>query len=376
MCNIAGYAGNRQAAPVLLEMLRKQQDFDGGLSTGVATVHEGKLYYRKMVGSVDDLIKNTDVLSLPGTIGIAHSRPGGLATLIKGTDGEALSEVTAKASARPLGSNPEDAYHPFLSVNEDMALVTNGGHPPFCAFAKDWDAAVDLLVDNGYFFRTEVDNPKSESPKRANGRFVMPPEVRVNLVDYYVKQGKSVTEAFALSSTQMFSDNVSVMISQNVPDKFYACRVSRPMSAVMSGGETYIATTRFAFPEEAKGEVFPLPLMHVCEITRDGVKITSDRVQAENVCSITPYAYHEAYERIVAELRGKKDAPLYFDDLEFFVGREMKDIWSEQNTFVQHAALVYDVLWQLHIEGRLKTTVLPKPTRYGPVNRIYMWLED
>ena len=73
---------------------------------------------------------------------------------------------------------------------------------------------------------------------------------------------------------------------------------------------------------------------------------------------------------------GKKDAPLYFDDLEFLVGREMKDIWPEQHTFVQHARLVYDVLWQLHIEGRLKTTVLPKPTSYGPVNRIYMWLED
>ena len=374
MCNIAGYVGNRQAAPILLEMLRAQQDFDGGLSTGVATVHEGKLYYRKMVGSVDDLIENTDVLDLPGTIGIAHSRPGGMAELIKPDEENHFSGTSV--AARPRGANVGDAYHPFIAMNEDMALVTNGGHPPFCAFAKGWDEAVDELLDNGYFFRTEKYNPNNESPKRANGRFVMPPEVRVNLIDYYMKQGKSITEAFALSSTRMFADNVSVMINQNVPDKFFACRVSRPMCAVMSGGETYIATTRFAFPKEAVGEVFSLPLMHVCEITRDGVKITSDRIHRENVCPITPYAYHEAYDRIVTELRGKKDAPLYFDDLEFFVGREMKDIWPEQNTFVQHAALVYDVLWQLHTEGRLKTTILPKPTRYGPVNRIYMWLED
>lgn len=374
MCNIAGYAGNRQAAPILLEMLRAQQDFDGGLSTGVATVHEGKLYYRKLVGSVDDLIKNTDVLDLPGTIGISHSRPGGMANIIK--PGEDIPATELVSGSRSTGSNRTDAFHPFLSMDEEMALVTNGGHPPFCAFAKDWDAAADELLDQGYTFYTETDNPKNESPKRANGRFIMPPEIRVNLVDYYMKQGKSITEAFALSSTRMFSDNVSVMINQNVPDKFFACRVSRPLCACMSGGETYIATTRFAFPEEALGEVFSLPLMHVCEITRDGVKVTSDRVQSENVCPITPYAYHEAYERISNELRGKKDAPLYFDDLEFFVGREMNDIWPEQNTFVQHAALVYDVLWQLHIEGRLKTTVLPKPTRYGPVNRIYMWLED
>ncbi len=42
MCNIAGYIGNKQAAPILLEMLRKQQSFDGGFSVGIATIHEGK----------------------------------------------------------------------------------------------------------------------------------------------------------------------------------------------------------------------------------------------------------------------------------------------------------------------------------------------
>lgn len=375
MCNIAGYAGNRNAAPILLEMLRKQQDFDGGLSTGVATIHEGKLYYRKLVGSVDELIKNTDVLSLPGTIGIAHSRPGGMANIIK--PGEDIPSTELVSGTRPTGSNRTDAFHPFLSMDEDMALVTNGGHPPFCAFAQEWDAAVDELIDHGYTFYTETDNPKNGSPKRANGRAVMPPEVRVNLVDYYMKQGKSITEAFALSCTRMFADNVSVMINEHVPDKFFACRSSRPMCAVMSGGETYIATTRFAFPDEVnKGEVFSLPLMHVCEITRDGVKVTADRIHSENVCDVTPYAYHEAYDRIVAELRGKKDAPLYFDDLEFFMAREVKYIWPEKYTFDQGPRLVYDVLWQLWEEGRLKTTIKPLETRYGPVDRIYMWLED
>ena len=59
MCNIAAYAGNRQAAPILLEMLRRQQDYDGGMSAGIATVHEGKLYWRKVVGSVETLMQET-----------------------------------------------------------------------------------------------------------------------------------------------------------------------------------------------------------------------------------------------------------------------------------------------------------------------------
>ena len=375
MCNIAGYAGNRQAAPILLEMLRAQQDFDGGLSTGVATIHEGKLYYRKLVGNVDDLIRNTDVLDLPGTIGIAHSRPGGMANIIK--PGEDIPATQLITGTRPTGSNPTDAFHPFLSMNEDMALVTNGGHPPFCSFAKVWDECVDMLLDQGYFYRTEADNPKNGSPKRANGRSVMPPEVRVDLVDYYMKQGMPYTEAFALSCTKMYADNVSVMISQSHPDQILACRVSRPMMAATANGETYIATTRFGFPEEVnKWEVFSLPLMQVCKITRDGVQITADRIRNEPVCEVDPYVYHEAYDRIVGALQGKKETPLYFDDLEFFMAREVKYIWPENHTFDQGPRLVYDVLWQLKEEGRLKTEIRPLPTSYGPVDRVYMWLED
>ena len=64
MCNLAGYAGNRRAAPVLLEMLRKQQAYNGGKSTGIATIHNGKIYMRKVVGNVDDLIRSTEARRL------------------------------------------------------------------------------------------------------------------------------------------------------------------------------------------------------------------------------------------------------------------------------------------------------------------------
>ena len=54
-------------------MIRKQQYYDGDVSTGVATIYEGKIHYRKIVGDVDAIIRETDVLDLPGTIGIAHT---------------------------------------------------------------------------------------------------------------------------------------------------------------------------------------------------------------------------------------------------------------------------------------------------------------
>ena len=74
MCVIAGYTGKKRAAPLLVEMMKKTEYIDGGLSTGIATIHEGKLYTRKVLGDVATLLRETDALSLPGTTGIIHSR--------------------------------------------------------------------------------------------------------------------------------------------------------------------------------------------------------------------------------------------------------------------------------------------------------------
>ena len=38
MCNIAGYVGTKQAAPILLDMLKKQEGYGGGYYSGIATM--------------------------------------------------------------------------------------------------------------------------------------------------------------------------------------------------------------------------------------------------------------------------------------------------------------------------------------------------
>ena len=351
MCNLAGYAGNRQAAPILLEMLRAQQAYNGGKSTGIATIHEGKIHMRKVVGNVDDLIRNTDALELPGTIGIAHSRPSGKPGL-------------------------EEYAQPFLSMDGQSVLMTNGIQPAFCSYTGDWNKAVDLLVDGGYTFRTEVDNPKGESPKRANGRFVNPPEVRVNLVSHYLKQGKTLTEALAASCTHMYSDNVSVLMNALQPDTIFACRTTRPMNVLVGSGETLLSTTPLAFPNDVSGEAYPLPLMYVCAVSAKGMTITSDRIDRETPSAVTPLVHQKALPRVCALLQGKKGDPVLFDTIEIAIREEMKDIWPEQRTFQQEARLAYDILRQLKDEGRLKQGKFIYAHPDGPVEREFFWLED
>ncbi len=346
MCNIAGYTGHRQAAPILLEMLRRQQPYDGDMSTGVATLHEGKLHYRMIAGDVDTLIRETDVLELPGTIGIAHTRPG------------------ADKTKPPM--------HPNISRNGKIALVTNGT-TPMTKYSPGWTEAVNMLDAGGYRFvhEGEVDGVPHPCLAR-NGHHVSPAEARVHLVQYYMERGKTIEEALALTCAHMYSDNATVLISETHPDSIFALRTTRALTAVMEAGETYLATTRFGMPEGLGEKAFDLPLFYACQIGREGLRVTPVKMEAEPVAEMSPYTYAEAYKRFEALLRSEK-APLHFDKLEI-AADGMRDIWEGNHTCVQHARLVYDMLWQFEREGRLKRELRLQETRFGPRHRWYFSL--
>lgn len=71
MCGIFGYIGPHQAAPLLLEGLRRLE-YRGYDSTGIA-VKNGTINVHKKVGKVQDL-RTVLPSSIPGTTGIAHTR--------------------------------------------------------------------------------------------------------------------------------------------------------------------------------------------------------------------------------------------------------------------------------------------------------------
>lgn len=350
MCNIAAYAGGKQAAPILIEMLRKQQDYDGGMSTGIATIHEGKLHWRKVVGDVDTLLRETDALSLPGTIGIAHTRPSGT-------------------------QETYELAHPYVSMDERTALVSNGLTPQN-QYGEQRDAALQMLEENGYRFRTEMKLENTTWPRLKNGNVVGSAEVRVQLVDYYIKQGMSCPEAVARTASEMYTDNVFVMLTEMVPDRLFTIRTSRPMNILLGEGESYLATTTLAFPEEVQGQQISLPLHHTCEIMRGSYIVTGCKLQGEKVCEMTPYTYAEGYDRICKLLTGKKDAPLYFDDLELAIARDMRNLWPEEHTYIQNARLVYEIIIRLMQEGKLRSEVRPQQCSSGVRNRVFMWLDE
>src|ERR1017187_5877813 len=73
MCGIVGVIGGRDAAPLLLDALRRLE-YRGYDSAGIATLVNGHIDRRRAEGKLLNLAASLDRSPLPGTTGIGHTR--------------------------------------------------------------------------------------------------------------------------------------------------------------------------------------------------------------------------------------------------------------------------------------------------------------
>jgi glutamine---fructose-6-phosphate transaminase (isomerizing) len=73
MCSIIGYYENDFAAPLLVKGPYRIE-YRGYNSVGVATKSDGSILVKKGVGKVTDVNKSISLDSLPGRMGIGHTR--------------------------------------------------------------------------------------------------------------------------------------------------------------------------------------------------------------------------------------------------------------------------------------------------------------
>src|ERR1043165_5706110 len=126
MCGIVGYVGRSQAAPILLDGLRRLE-YRGYDSAGVAIVNGNHVETRKCAGRIADLSKLMSEQPPSGTAGISHTR---WATHGKVTDQNA---------------------HPHFDASGKLALVHNG-------VIENYQALKDDLTRNGDAkFRSQTD---------------------------------------------------------------------------------------------------------------------------------------------------------------------------------------------------------------------------
>lgn len=179
MCGIVGYVGESQAAPILLEGLAKLE-YRGYDSAGIAVYDGDKINAEKAKGRLKVLSEKThDGESMPGTIGIGHTRWA--------THGEP-SVVNA---------------HPHLNAEETIAVVHNG-------IIENYLKLRQKLIDKGYEFMSETDT-----------------EVVAHLLDYYYKGDP--LEAITKVIHRVEGSYALGIIFAEHPGEIYAVRKNSPL---------------------------------------------------------------------------------------------------------------------------------------------------
>ena len=195
MCGIIGYLGSHEAAPFLVEAL-KRLEYRGYDSAGIATINDGVLERRRAVGK---LVNLSDLLvhdPLPGKSGIGHTRWA--------THGE-----PSMKNAHPHQAGP-------------VAVVHNGIIENYRDFRNE-------LKEMGISFATETDTETVALMVEAYMRDGLGPRAAVE------KLLKRLEGAYALAF--LFQDDDDLMI---------AARKGSPLALGHGDGENYVGSDAIA----------------------------------------------------------------------------------------------------------------------------------
>jgi glucosamine--fructose-6-phosphate aminotransferase (isomerizing) len=222
MCGIVGYVGPRDAAPILLEGLRRLE-YRGYDSAGIAVrTAEGNVFVEKRAGKLTNLTEHLNGDAPAGQLGIAHTRWA--------------------THGRPNDTNA----HPHTDCTGRLALIHNG-------IIENYLELKNRLLAAGHRFKSETDTEVLAHliEERYDGDLVA--AVRSALAD--------VRGAYA----------IGVMHTQH-PDRIVGARMNVPLIVGLGNGEGFLASDVPAILEHTKNVVI-LDEGDVADVTPSGVRI-------------------------------------------------------------------------------------------------------
>ena len=321
MCTVAAYIGDEQAAPILLRMIGNEEGYAGGQYTGLATIHEGKLYYAKVCGDLAELLKRTDALSLPGTIGIAHSRTPGI---------------------------PSDEWaHPFISTDESVAYIANGAAGMF-AGKRDFTAIYQRLAAAGDRFRTLTDDPSVDKayPRIPDGRALHTSDLLCGMIaENHLREGMNLPSAMGTAYLEAPSEVVGLSISVKEPDAVAACRINMPLMWGRKGNACYLATTALAMEDEDLDNVSAVPSVSTVCMRRGQITYKPIGGKLARMCVPMPWAVAIRHlDEIMSDGKEHHIGDMYMN---------IESLWPEGS--IQEAAmLTFQYVHEEVKAGRLK----------------------
>ena len=225
MCGIVGFAGRREAAPILLDGLSRLE-YRGYDSAGVAVVSPRReIQIRKSKGRLQvlrDLLHGG--VDMEGSIGLGHTRWA--------THG-APNDVNS---------------HPHLSEGGKFAVIHNG-------IIENYVEIKEFLVKQGVHFRSETDT-----------------EVVAQLLEFYYNECGDFFESVGRVLRRIEGAYALGMLCADCPDRIIATRKDAPLLIGYGDGENFIASDVTAIIKHTR-EVAYMEDGEVAVLTRDGVEV-------------------------------------------------------------------------------------------------------
>ncbi|MCC6191969.1 MAG: glutamine--fructose-6-phosphate transaminase (isomerizing) [Anaerolineales bacterium] len=267
MCGIVGYVGARDAAPLILEGLRRLE-YRGYDSAGLAVVTAGgraaaasrdgeatapppahQLVVRRDVGKLSNLERLLADQPVHGQIGIGHTRWA--------------------THGAPSARNA----HPHVGMTGDVVVVHNG-------IVENYQDLRAELAAEGSVFNSETDT-----------------EVIAHLVERYLSGGIGLPEAVRLTLAHLQGAHGLVVLSSREPDKLVAARIGNAggVTLGLGQGEMFVASDIPAILEHTRQMVF-LESRQMAVVTRNGYQVQTLAGEP-----IVPDVHSIAWDPVAAE---------------------------------------------------------------------------
>lgn len=230
MCGIVGYVGPKEAAPLLLEGLRRLE-YRGYDSAGLSVLKpDGQLLTVKRAGKIAELERALDGATPPGSCGIAHTR-------------WATHGAPNRANA-----------HPHTDCKGQLALVHNG-------IIENASVLRQKLEALGHRFQSETDT-----------------EVLAHLVEEAYED--RLEEAVAAALQQVEGTYGIAVLSLAEPGKIVAARRGSPLLiGIVDDGEYFVASDVAAMLAHTRDVIY-LDDGEYAVLGREGYRIYSLRAGA------------------------------------------------------------------------------------------------
>ncbi len=228
MCGIVGYVGAQQAAPILLDGLRRLE-YRGYDSAGMAVCGPEGLRVCKAKGRLQVLAELTEEgRAMPGTLGVGHTRWA--------THGEP-NDVNA---------------HPQVSRSGLFAVVHNG-------IIENYAVLRERLERKGYVFRSQTDT-----------------EVVAQLLEDCYVASRDLFEAVNDMLSVVEGAYALGIVCRDAPDRLIAVRKDAPLLLGYGEGENFIASDVTALLPYTRDVVY-MDDGELAVVTAGGIRIYNER---------------------------------------------------------------------------------------------------